>query len=447
VLAWLAVRFGRPERRQVARVEGTRPATPRLAWTIIGIAIFYMGTQITLPGVNQIELSHVIYKSSGFLDFTQLSVFALGVMPVITSFVLVEIVFAIVPRLRRYRDRPEGRRIIAWVVASVAIVVVVVQAYFVSAYIDTLSRGGANIFEGSRWLLAASLVGGTMLLVIVASMIGHRGIGNGYAVLFVAEWIGQIRWDDLVHVSALKLAFAAIALVAVVAIAVCMLRWRVRAIRRPALPLPISGIVPVADAAGLAMLVFQLVNVGILSRHNRLAVWLDSLDHQVAFALAALVGWALIWAFVFARPGRRKAELARAELEPVDRASWLRAFALGTAMLAAMFAIDHVARRVHPLFGTLFETWWLVYTVATVLDIVGELRDRRRELIPVWPLHDPLLVDVVRDRLTAAEIPHHMQAAHARSLLWLFGPHIPVMVLVPPEHAAKADASLRELFG
>jgi preprotein translocase subunit SecY len=447
VLAWLALRFGRPERRQVARLEGTRPASPRLVWTIVGIAIFYMGTQITLPGVNQLELAHVIYKSHGYLDFTQLSVFAIGLTPVITSFVLVEVIFAIVPRWRPLRDRPEGRRKIARVVAIVAAVIVTIQAYFVATYIESLSRGGADVFEGSRWMVVATLVGGTMLLVIVASMIGHRGIGNGYAVLFAAEWVGQIQWDELVHVPAARLAFAAIAVVAIVAIAVCMLRWRVRGIRQAPLALPISGMSPMGEAGGIAMLVFQLVSLSVLDQQNRFVVWLGSLDHQLVFALAALVGWAMIWAFVFARPGRRRAELERAGLEPVDRASWLRALLLGTAMLAAMFVIAHMSRRIHPLFRHVFDATAIVFVVATVLDVVGELRDRRRELIPVWPLHDPLLVDVVRDRLTAADIPHHMQAAHARSLLWLFGPHIPVMVLVPPEHAKTADASIRELLG
>src|SRR5262249_45686748 len=156
-------------------------------------------------------------------------------------------------------------------------------ACFVALFIASLSRGGAEVFDGPLWMVVASLVGGTMLLVIIASMIGHRGIGNGYAVLFAAEWIAQIQWDHLVHVPATRLAFAAVALVAIAAIAVCMLRWRVRGIRQPPLPLPISGMSPMAEAGGLAILVFQLVNLGVLARLNRFATWMGSLDHQLAF--------------------------------------------------------------------------------------------------------------------------------------------------------------------
>jgi hypothetical protein len=80
----------------------------------------------------------------------------------------------------------------------------------------------------------------------------------------------------------------------------------------------------------------------------------------------------------------------------------------------------------------------------TIADLANELRDRRHGLIPIWPLHDPLLVDAVRDRLTAAAIPHHLQAARLRSLLWLFGSYVPIMVLVPPDRAVEAERSLRD---
>jgi hypothetical protein len=64
----------------------------------------------------------------------------------------------------------------------------------------------------------------------------------------------------------------------------------------------------------------------------------------------------------------------------------------------------------------------------------------------VWPLHAPLLADFVRDRLTAACIPHHLQAARLRTLLGFFGPFAPITVLVPSDRAADAERQIRELF-
>jgi hypothetical protein len=57
-----------------------------------------------------------------------------------------------------------------------------------------------------------------------------------------------------------------------------------------------------------------------------------------------------------------------------------------------------------------------------------------------------MLAAVVRDNLRAAEIPHHLQASRLRSLLWFFGPYVPIMVLVPDEYAAVAEHRLRDLL-
>src|SRR5262249_10786002 len=79
VLAWLALRFARAEKRDIAAVAGTGEASTRLAWTVVGIGIFLMGSQIMLPGVNEVELEHVVAKSGSYWrDLTQLSVFAIG---------------------------------------------------------------------------------------------------------------------------------------------------------------------------------------------------------------------------------------------------------------------------------------------------------------------------------------------------------------------------------
>jgi len=81
-----------------------------------------------------------------------------------------------------------------------------------------------------------------------------------------------------------------------------------------------------------------------------------------------------------------------------------------------------------------------------IADVIAEARDRRRGLIAAWPLHDPLLADVVRDRLTAHGIDTHIQAQRVRSLFWIFGSYMPMHVLVPEDRAAEAAKLCRELF-
>ena len=447
VLASLAIRFTRPERRIVARVEGTGSIWKRVAWTIGGIALAIAGTYITLPGVNGPELSHVISRGTpqAPADLSFVSVFALGIYPLITSFVVVEIAASVVPRWRRLRDGgPDGRRRLGLAVAILAAVIAAVQAYFVATYLESLDRLGMSILAPhSRWLIVATLVGGTACLAWIASIIGQRGIGNGYAVLIVGTWLWRMPWTYLAELAPARLMFIALTIAAIAVIVLAVLRWRVQTPRTIALPLPTSGIAPLQAAGGLWLFVAQAMAVGIVSMEP-LVDWIQSIDGRAIPAGVVVAIMAVVWSFVFARPGRRRAELARIDRQPVPLDAWLRATGLTVVAMIAIYAITRSAKACVPEVRSLFEPLVLLVVIATIADVIAEARDRRRGLVPVWPLHDPLLVDVARERLTAAKIPHHIQATRLRSLLWMFGAFVPMMVLVPEPNAAEAERLFRD---
>src|SRR3569832_254435 len=95
-----------------------------------------------------------------------------------------------------------------------------------------------------------------MMVAVLESEISTRGLGNGYAVLFVAAWLWAIPWLDLPANATLLLAAAIV--VATVAITLGVLRWRVRAPGRVALPLPASSIAPVHDGGGALAVIGSL---------------------------------------------------------------------------------------------------------------------------------------------------------------------------------------------
>src|SRR5262249_33508026 len=151
----------------------------RLAWTVAAVSVVWLGARIVLPGVNHVELTHVINMggrrslSTGALQ--QLSVFALGISPLVNAFLLVELAALIVPRWRPLRHGgPEGRRSLGRATACVAVAVAAVQAYFFAHYLEALSHGAADVFASSaksRMLVMLSLVGGTMMLAWLISVI------------------------------------------------------------------------------------------------------------------------------------------------------------------------------------------------------------------------------------------------------------------------------------
>jgi hypothetical protein len=433
-LAWLLVGVMRPERCVIAPIAGPRTISiwRRVAWTLGAIAVFLVGSWFVVPGINEPELAHMIaYGGGSAHELVRVSVFGLGVGPLITSFVIVELVASIVPRWRPLRDTVLGRRRLGLATAIVACVVATVQAFFFVRYVAALPND-VELVNGFG-LAFATLAAGPLCLAVLASVIGSRGLGSGYGVLIVVGWLRDARWSTL---SSSSLALTGAAIVATTVIVLGVLRWRVRAPGGAAVPLPAAGIVPLHAGGGVIAIVVLLPALGI----RGLPAWVYDAMHTVEGLVAgaiSLVIATVVWAWVFARPGRRRTELAAASRAPTSGGAWLRAVALSVVALLALFAIAAAAG------SKLADPIGVAIAAAVIADLVAEWRDRRRaQLVAVWPLHDPLLVEPTRDRLVAAGIPHHVQSTRFRTLLWLLGPYVPMMVLVPTEHAEAAYALL-----
>jgi len=139
---------------------------------------------IAPPGVSSPPLS---------ISATDLvSVFALGVTPIISAYVLVEVVAFLVPSLSRLRhDNPAGRSKLeraAWVLATIF---GALQAFGMSLAIEGASVGpfsDSNPFVHDpgwafRGLFCLSMLGGVAVTALVARWISSQGLANGLAIL------------------------------------------------------------------------------------------------------------------------------------------------------------------------------------------------------------------------------------------------------------------------
>ncbi|MEO8846186.1 MAG: hypothetical protein ABI591_04910 [Kofleriaceae bacterium] len=421
---------------------------PRVVWTLVAVAAMFAAGRMTLPGVNRVELAHVIahgtHLSWGAMSL--ISVVALGLRPLVTAFVLVEVVALAVPRWRPLRQLPEGRRRLAYAVAATAILLALVQAHFVALYLDALDRGGAEIVASHmEALITVTLVGGTMFLVWLVSVINRRGIGNGYAVLMVAGWLMSPYWGGFAEHTWLVLVLAALAITGVVVVVVVLTRMRVAAPGGAPIPLPSSGLMPLSELGGAMVAIKQLIALG-MALPLAAATVIQSAESLLVVAVAVLIAATVAWSWLFTRPTLRRSVLARSGYAEPDLRTWMRATVLSAIGLAVIFIVMFVTRREVPELGVLADPFVIAFIAATLLDLVDEARARRQALVAVWPLHDPILAAVVRDHLRAAEIPHHLQASRLRSLLWFFGPYVPIMVLVPESHAVATEQRLRALL-
>ena len=86
------------------------------------LAVYRIGVFVTIPGVNRVEMSHVVTKggSGSFLGMfnmfsggalEQLSIFALGIMPYVTSSIVMQLLTVVVPKLDQLnKEGEQGRR-------------------------------------------------------------------------------------------------------------------------------------------------------------------------------------------------------------------------------------------------------------------------------------------------------------------------------------------------
>jgi preprotein translocase subunit SecY len=180
----------------------------RILFTLALLAVYRVGVFVTIPGVNRVEMGHVVAKggSGSFLGMfnmfsggalEQLSIFALGIMPYITSSIVMQLLTVVVPKLDQLnKEGEQGRRRINQYTRYFTIVVACVQAWFIASYVENLSKGGAEVVAepglGFRLITVLTLTTGTAFIMWLGELITDKGIGNGSSLIIFAGIVSDM---------------------------------------------------------------------------------------------------------------------------------------------------------------------------------------------------------------------------------------------------------------
>lgn len=422
-----------------ARVA-TRPWPPagdlavRIAITLGLVGVVFYAQSAILPWINELELASVIVRSgrSSGASLANASIVALGITPIISAAVLVELVSLMTRRGRRRRlGGPAARAGMTRAVMILALVLALVQGYFVARYLESLSLRGAEIVQepgwATRFLIALTLAGGVAAMATVAALIGRHGVGNGYAVLLVAGLALDLR-DRVALRPDLGAVPLATAVIAVVAIASLTL-WSVRTTFAGRHRLPLGGVVPLqiaSSAAGLLAILLMLFGVPVVGA-------LAYLPPQLGLVpwLAVVVIAATISAWIAVAIERRRL----GAVEPVHRGELAIAIAVSVGYLVIIVLLDQLARAVLGL-----DALVLAVAAAIALDLISEVSLRAREgrLVAVASLQAVIDADRACAALATSGIPVACQGLAFRALTRVLGPFVPIDVLVPAELADRA---------
>ncbi|WP_425480644.1 preprotein translocase subunit SecY [Lysobacter silvisoli] len=174
----------------------------RLLFVVGALIVYRIGCYIPVPGVNPEAMLKLMETQKGtivdmFNMFSggalhRFSLFALNVMPYISSSIIVQLLVQIVPSLKAIQKEGEsGRRKINQWSRMGAIPLAVFQAWGIAT---ALQAGGASqgipvvYSPGPGFILTAviALTAGTMFLMWIGEQVTERGIGNGVSLIIFA---------------------------------------------------------------------------------------------------------------------------------------------------------------------------------------------------------------------------------------------------------------------
>ncbi len=178
----------------------------RLLFSFGMLAVYRLGIYVTTPGVDRIAMKEIVQQGSllGMLNFfsggafEQLSIFALGIMPYVSSSIILQLLTVVVPALEKMQKEGElGRRKITQYTRYGTIVLSALQGYGIATYLESLRTGSgipvvADPGWGFRLLTMVSLAAGTAFIMWMGEQITERGVGNGISLIIFAGIVARV---------------------------------------------------------------------------------------------------------------------------------------------------------------------------------------------------------------------------------------------------------------
>jgi preprotein translocase subunit SecY len=175
----------------------------RVLFMLAMLGVYRIGSHIPTPGVNTEALAILAEQASGTMfglydmfsggNLSQVTIFALGIMPYISSSIILQLLTVVWPYLERLSKEGElGRRKITQYTRYLTLVLAIVQALGISIFLERQTEivGGLPlVYEpgwGFRFMCVLTLTTGTVFIMWLGEQITERGIGNGMSLIIFA---------------------------------------------------------------------------------------------------------------------------------------------------------------------------------------------------------------------------------------------------------------------
>ena len=337
----------------------------KILFTVMMVLLYRLGAHIRVPGIDdqavrQLRESAREQGALGFLNlfsggaFSSFAIFALGIMPYITSSIIMQVLTVVIPKLEEWQQ--EGatcqRKITQWT-RYVAIAIATLQGAGLT-FIFGQGNGSAFftasttapdivLLPDGMWprglLVIISLVAGTALLMWMGELISQRGIGNGMSILIFASVVSSLPFSYYSILQSKKWVVFAILVTISIGILIAVVRVELGQRRIPVqfakrvvgrrmyggqstyIPLKVNqaGIVPIIFASSVMLLPVLVTNVigGANGWRRTVTEWVDrnlvssqGMLYIVSFALL-IVAFAYFYNSIAFDPIRQADQIRR----------------------------------------------------------------------------------------------------------------------------------------
>ena len=214
----------------------------RVLFTLAMLGVYRIGNHIPTPGVNQTALALLaeaqkntmfgLYDMFSGGNLSKVTIFALGIMPYISSSIILQLLTVVWPYLERLsREGELGRRKITQYTRYLTGVLAIVQSLSIAIFLErqTQIAGGLPLVYNPGWgfrlLCVLTLTTGTIFIMWLGEQITERGVGNGMSLLIFAGIIvgfprGILQTFDQMQtgqISLFRIFFLLVMMVAVIA--------------------------------------------------------------------------------------------------------------------------------------------------------------------------------------------------------------------------------------
>lgn len=195
----------------------------RITFTVLMLFIYRVGSHVPTPGVDGQALSRYFdalaqqggHTLFGLYDmfvggnFSNATIFALGIMPYISASIIFQLLGAIIPSLQKLQQEgEEGRRKINQLTRYSTVGLALVQSLGISIFLVSLNQQtqqvAANIPPivphpgiGFTLLTMLTLTAGTVFVMWLGEQITERGIGNGISLVIFIGIVARYPIDML----------------------------------------------------------------------------------------------------------------------------------------------------------------------------------------------------------------------------------------------------------